>query len=650
MATNRLFSNGGNRAQYKWSSSQEIGHTSGTFIPVNKKIPSRHQCSYTAPLNGVIKHHPKLGNSANKYVYVNNSNKETMKVNNAKPVAELKGQIVHRRNSAHKNFSVVTNNKFHRSKNNVFRFTASPQPDKVVSMPVNTTCKDVSVKKPTLPVVNKITQPPIVKPTPVVLPDRNQLKWSSNDVKVPVTPPVNTKVQCKRSFSKTKFTWRRSSSGIGSSVPRHCSFSNMTTYISSKYKMQITSTPVQKKAASFTHGPRLNSAKKVVYMGGIAYNASSKKLSRRLSANSSKKFSAKRAAKRSGNKVWLAKPQAINLAEEENYTHPGYEIRPKGGNRQWIAAGDKSVLVRKANAIKHKYINRVTAPRRLSSSSSHKSKGLKSFRVFIKNEEFVMNARKNVLRRLSRTSLDGDSRRSVSLVPNRTSTHQLASHAVRRSRALVWHAQMKKNIPKSEQYCMFYNRFGKCTKQETCPYIHDPDKIAVCTRFLRGSCEKTDGSCPFSHHISKEKMPVCSFFLRGVCTKDDCPYLHVYVGKDAEICLDFAKGYCPNGTKCKKQHLLDCPEYMESGKCARGSKCPLRHKKKLVKRTHSSSTPIPSSKEPQAFKRRRIIKHKHNKANSIVTNSSSDMLITPDQLEFIPLEQGPSTPPEFIAL
>ena len=79
-------------------------------------------------------------------------------------------------------------------------------------------------------------------------------------------------------------------------------------------------------------------------------------------------------------------------------------------------------------------------------------------------------------------SLDGDSRRSVSLVPNRTSTHQLArlyslhhaqyhnlctcSHAVRRSRALVWHAQMKKNIPKSEQYCMFYNRFGKYRTHE----------------------------------------------------------------------------------------------------------------------------------------------------------------------------------------
>ncbi|KAG5849807.1 hypothetical protein ANANG_G00075620, partial [Anguilla anguilla] len=66
------------------------------------------------------------------------------------------------------------------------------------------------------------------------------------------------------------------------------------------------------------------------------------------------------------------------------------------------------------------------------------------------------------------------------------------------------------------QYCMYYNRFGKCNRGNACPYIHDPDKVAVCTRFLRGTCKQTDGSCPFSHKLSKEKMPVCSYFLRGI--------------------------------------------------------------------------------------------------------------------------------------
>ena len=44
-----------------------------------------------------------------------------------------------------------------------------------------------------------------------------------------------------------------------------------------------------------------------------------------------------------------------------------------------------------------------------------------------------------------------------------------------------------------------------------------------------------------------EQMPVCSFFLRGVCARDGCPYLHVSVGKNAEVCPDFVKGYCAKG-------------------------------------------------------------------------------------------------------
>jgi len=45
------------------------------------------------------------------------------------------------------------------------------------------------------------------------------------------------------------------------------------------------------------------------------------------------------------------------------------------------------------------------------------------------------------------------------------------------------------------------------------------------------------------------QMPVCSFFLRGVCTRDDCPYVHVSVGRDAEVCQDFLHGYCPSGER-----------------------------------------------------------------------------------------------------
>ena len=82
---------------------------------------------------------------------------------------------------------------------------------------------------------------------------------------------------------------------------------------------------------------------------------------------------------------------------------------------------------------------------------------------------------------------------------------------------------------RSKQYCMFYNKFGKCTKKEkgSCPYIHDPEKIAVCRRFLQGACTKD--RCLLSHKLDPEKMPACKFFLEGVCTRDNCPYLHVKV-------------------------------------------------------------------------------------------------------------------------
>ena len=82
---------------------------------------------------------------------------------------------------------------------------------------------------------------------------------------------------------------------------------------------------------------------------------------------------------------------------------------------------------------------------------------------------------------------------------------------------------------RSKQYCMFYNKFGKCTKKEkgSCPYMHDPEKIAVCRRFLQGACTKE--RCLLSHKLDPEKMPACKFFLEGICTRENCPYLHVKV-------------------------------------------------------------------------------------------------------------------------
>ncbi|XP_064640798.1 uncharacterized protein LOC135495801 isoform X2 [Lineus longissimus] len=160
----------------------------------------------------------------------------------------------------------------------------------------------------------------------------------------------------------------------------------------------------------------------------------------------------------------------------------------------------------------------------------------------------------------------------------------VASQVVHRSKS--WAVASKQRQMK-RQYCLYYQRFGRCNRGDKCPSIHDPEKVAVCKRFLRGTCNITD--CPFSHKLSKEKMPVCSYFLRGVCTREHCPYLHVKVNQDAEVCNGFLAGYCPLGDKCKKKHTLVCQSFLKTGKCSVGKKCKLVHPN-IRKRQLSSST------------------------------------------------------------
>ncbi|XP_049910327.1 zinc finger CCCH domain-containing protein 3 [Epinephelus moara] len=184
-----------------------------------------------------------------------------------------------------------------------------------------------------------------------------------------------------------------------------------------------------------------------------------------------------------------------------------------------------------------------------------------------------------------------------------SSSRHLASRAVQRSLAIIRHARQKKQ---QKQYCMYYNRFGKCNRGNSCPYIHDPDKVAVCTRFLRGTCKQADGTCPFSHKVAKEKMPVCSYFLKGICNNSDCPYSHVYVSRKAEVCEDFVKGYCPEGEKCKKKHTLVCPDFSKTGSCPRGARCKLQHRQPAKRSTSSTSTPAKRARTKEPSKRPRL--------------------------------------------
>ncbi|KAJ8541604.1 hypothetical protein K7X08_002420 [Anisodus acutangulus] len=145
-------------------------------------------------------------------------------------------------------------------------------------------------------------------------------------------------------------------------------------------------------------------------------------------------------------------------------------------------------------------------------------------------------------------------------------------------------------LARKKQYCQFFTRFGKCNKDNgKCPYIHEPSKIAVCTKFLNGSC--SDTNCKLTHEVIPERMQDCSYFLQGICSNENCPYRHVNVNPNASICDGFLRGYCADGNECQKKHSYVCLVFEATGNCPQGSKCKLHHpknKRKGVKRKASS--------------------------------------------------------------
>lgn len=55
-------------------------------------------------------------------------------------------------------------------------------------------------------------------------------------------------------------------------------------------------------------------------------------------------------------------------------------------------------------------------------------------------------------------------------------------------------------LARKRKYCQFFTRFGKCNKDNgKCPYIHDPSKVAVCTKFLNGLC--SNATCKLTHKV-----------------------------------------------------------------------------------------------------------------------------------------------------
>ncbi|XP_051139200.1 uncharacterized protein LOC127256995 [Andrographis paniculata] len=178
-------------------------------------------------------------------------------------------------------------------------------------------------------------------------------------------------------------------------------------------------------------------------------------------------------------------------------------------------------------------------------------------RLFIDNDEYVRIGNGNKLVR-----------------DPKKLTRYLASEKVR------WSLRTARlRMARKRKYCQFFTRFGKCNKDDgKCPYIHDPSKIAVCTKFLNSSCSTPD--CKLTHKVIPERMQDCSYFLKGLCSNENCPYRHVKLNPDSAVCESFLRGYCTDGNECPKKHTYVCPAYEATGMCPQVSTCKLHHPKK----------------------------------------------------------------------
>ncbi|KAL5001662.1 hypothetical protein BDV10DRAFT_159477 [Aspergillus recurvatus] len=132
-------------------------------------------------------------------------------------------------------------------------------------------------------------------------------------------------------------------------------------------------------------------------------------------------------------------------------------------------------------------------------------------------------------------------------------------------------------VKKKDELCQRFTTTGTCYKGPSCPYIHDPNKVAICKDFLQtGQCS-AGNSCDLSHEPSPHRSPACVHFLRGRCSNPECRYAHVRVTPGAPVCRAFATlGYCDKGETCEERHVHECPDYANTGVCKK-KHCRLPH-------------------------------------------------------------------------
>ena len=110
-------------------------------------------------------------------------------------------------------------------------------------------------------------------------------------------------------------------------------------------------------------------------------------------------------------------------------------------------------------------------------------------------------------------------------------------------------------LARKKKYCQFFTRFGKCNKDDgKCPYIHDPSKIAVCTKFLKGSC--SDPNCKLTHKVPRlsDRHNFILFLVVSILSVFILPWLYLHkqvIPERMQDCSYFLQGgfdilcFCP---------------------------------------------------------------------------------------------------------
>lgn len=129
----------------------------------------------------------------------------------------------------------------------------------------------------------------------------------------------------------------------------------------------------------------------------------------------------------------------------------------------------------------------------------------------------------------------------------------------------------------SNSLCPALTSTGVCTRHG-CRYIHDPNKQALCKRWLyKDDCPMGD-RCSLSHHATPNNSPTCLHFQAGRCTNETCRFAHIRVGDAAQNCEAFGQlGFCEKGDTCGELHAHECPTFANTGTCSYGNKCRLGH-------------------------------------------------------------------------